>query len=172
MNSTPNARPAARRSRLRGRPRRGPRRRSQGDVARLQTERGQRDAALMQARADFAEELDKLREAAQRSEARLQAAEKRAWLEIERGRAIATQLKKDLDAAVRRAEHRDERHRAEAEGLRTQLGDVRHQVNVLQGRLGPPIPARSTVCGDGLQPSECRVRRDRRASGDRTEAPP
>ncbi|MGU4701511.1 DNA-binding protein [Burkholderia cepacia] len=111
------------------------RRALEGDVVRLQAEIGQRDAALVQARVDFAHELEKLREAAQRSEARLQAAEKRALLEIERERATAARLQKDLDAAARRGEQRDEQNRAEAEGLRTQLGEARHQVAVLQGRL-------------------------------------
>ncbi|MFX1815204.1 ATPase, partial [Paraburkholderia sp. A1RI_3L] len=111
------------------------RRALEGDVGRLQAELGQRDAALVLARADFAQELEKLREAAQRSEARLQAAEKRALLEIERERATAARLQKDLDAAVRRAEQRDERHRTEAEGLRTRLGDAQHELGVLQGRL-------------------------------------
>ncbi|MCR4470042.1 hypothetical protein [Burkholderia sp. SCN-KJ] len=65
------------------------RRALEGEVLRLQAEIRQRDAALVQARADFARELEKLREAAQRSEARLLAAEKRALLEIERERATA-----------------------------------------------------------------------------------
>ncbi|WP_162878023.1 hypothetical protein [Trinickia diaoshuihuensis] len=94
-----------------------------------------RDAALAQARADFALELEKMREDGQRSEARLQAAEKRALLEIERERAAAARLQKDLVAATRQLELRDETHRAEAEGLRTQLGDARQEVGVLQGRL-------------------------------------
>ncbi|HHV7524833.1 TPA: DNA-binding protein [Burkholderia orbicola] len=111
------------------------RRTLEGDVARLQLEHRERDAALAQARADFTRELEKLREAAQRSEERLQAAEKRALLEIERERATAARLQKDLDAGVRRAEQRGERHRTETEGLRTQLGDARHQIGVLQGRL-------------------------------------
>jgi hypothetical protein len=111
------------------------RRAIESGVVRLQAELGQRDAALVQARADFAQELEKLREAAQRSEVRLQAAEKRALLEIERERATAARLQKELDAAACRVEQRDEQHRAEADGLRTQLGEARHQVGVLQGRL-------------------------------------
>ncbi|WP_157634111.1 hypothetical protein [Burkholderia ubonensis] len=85
--------------------------------------------------ADFTLGLEKLREAAQRLEERLQAAEKRALLEIDRECATATRLQKELDAALRRAEQRDECHRTEADGLRTQLGDARHQIGVLQGRL-------------------------------------
>ncbi|SDI35980.1 replication region DNA-binding N-term [Paraburkholderia phenazinium] len=105
------------------------------DVARLQGEIHDRDVALAQARTDFAGELAKLREEAQRAEERLRAAEKRALMEIEHERALATRLQKDLGAAVRRAEQHDERHRAEAERLRSQLADARHQVGLLQGRL-------------------------------------
>jgi chromosome segregation ATPase len=111
------------------------RRALEGDVARLQGENRERDAALAQARADFAQDLEKLREAAQRAEQRLGAAERRALLEIERERATVARLQKALDAALRRAEQHDERHRTEAEGLRTQLGDARHQIGLLQGRL-------------------------------------
>lgn len=64
------------------------------DIARLQRENRDSDAALAQARADFARELDRLREDAQRSEERLRAAEKRALLEIERKRALAARLRK------------------------------------------------------------------------------
>ncbi|WP_198362044.1 hypothetical protein [Burkholderia ubonensis] len=59
----------------------------EADVARLQRENRERDAALAQAQADFTLGLEKLREAAQRSEERLQAAQKRALLEIDRERA-------------------------------------------------------------------------------------
>ncbi|GAB6852820.1 DNA-binding protein [Paraburkholderia kururiensis] len=119
------------------------RRALEGEVARLQAENGQRDAALVQARAAFAQELEKLREAAQRSEARLQAAEKRALLEIERERAAAARMQKELDAAARRAEQREAQHRAEAEDWRTQLVDARQQFGLVQGRLDAAEAARA-----------------------------
>jgi Plasmid replication region DNA-binding N-term len=107
----------------------------EADAGRLLRDSRDKDAALVQARTDFAGELGKLREDAQRAEERLRASEKRALLEIERERAMVTRLQKDLDAAVRRAEQHDERHRAEVESLRGQLGDARHQAGLLQGRL-------------------------------------
>jgi Plasmid replication region DNA-binding N-term len=107
----------------------------EASVTRLQRENGERDAALAQARVDFAQELQKLREDAQRSEERLRASEKRALLEIERERATAVRLQKELDMAMQRIEQHDERHRAETATLRSQLGDARHQVGLLQGRL-------------------------------------
>ena len=107
----------------------------EANVARLQRESRERDAALAQARADFATELGKLREDARQSEERLRAMEKRALLDIERERTSCARLQKELDAAARRAEKQDERHRAEAERLRSELGDARHQAGILQGRL-------------------------------------
>jgi hypothetical protein len=111
------------------------RRALEADVARLQRENRDRDAALVQARADFAQELEKLREDAQRSEERLRAAETRALLEIERERATRARLLKDRDAAVRRAEDGEGRRHADVQALQVQLGDTRQQIGVLEGSL-------------------------------------
>jgi predicted nucleic acid-binding Zn-ribbon protein len=77
----------------------------------------------------------KQREAAERAEERLRASEKRALLEIDRERSTATMLRKKLDEAARRSERKDADHRRAIEAVQAQLGDVRHQVGVLQGRL-------------------------------------
>ena len=59
------------------------------EIARQQDEIGARDRSqLVQARADFSGELDKLRSSAELAEERLRAAEKRALLEIERERTV------------------------------------------------------------------------------------
>ncbi|HEV3432104.1 MAG TPA: DNA-binding protein [Paraburkholderia sp.] len=107
----------------------------EGQIARLQQDGRERDAALVQARADFAAELDKLRAGAELAEARLQAAEKRALLEIERERATNARLQKDLEAATKRATRAEESARAESQTLQGQLGDLRHQAGMLEGRL-------------------------------------
>ncbi|WP_321816880.1 MULTISPECIES: DNA-binding protein [unclassified Paraburkholderia] len=107
----------------------------EGQVTGLQQEGRERDAALVQARADFAAELDKLRAGAELAETRLQASEKRALLEIERERATSTRLQRDLDAATKRATQAEESARAEAQALQAQLGDLRHQAGMLEGRL-------------------------------------
>ena len=53
------------------------------------------DAGLADARRDFATELEKLRQALQRSEERIEAAEKRGLLEIDRERTAAMKLQKE-----------------------------------------------------------------------------
>ncbi|WP_321888249.1 DNA-binding protein [Paraburkholderia bannensis] len=107
----------------------------EGQVAGLQQAGRERDAALVQARADFAAELDKLRASAELAETRLQAAEKRALLEIERERATSARLQKDLEAATKRATRAEESARSETQALQVQLGDLRHQAGMLEGRL-------------------------------------
>ena len=111
------------------------RRTLESDVGRLQRETRERDAALAQARVDFARELEKLREDAQRAEERLRAAEKRALMEIERERATNVRLLRERDEVVRRAEHSEARLHADVQALQTQLGDTRQQVGVLEGSL-------------------------------------
>jgi chromosome segregation ATPase len=111
------------------------RRTLESDVGRLQRETRERDAALAQARVDFARELEKLREDARRAEERLRVAEKRALMEIERERATNVRLLKERDEVVRRAEHSEARLHADVQALQTQLGDARQQVGVLEGSL-------------------------------------
>jgi chromosome segregation ATPase len=91
--------------------------------------------ALETARHDFASELDKLRADGKLAQERLKAAETRALLEIERERQSAARLQKELDAATRKAEQGSIRHRDEVQKLQGQLGDLRQQVGVLEGKL-------------------------------------
>ncbi len=105
------------------------------EIARQQDEIGARDRALVQARADFSGELDKLRSSAELAEERLRAAEKRALLEIERERGMNARSQKELEAAARRAEQGEARHRQEIQALQVQLGDARHRVGVMEGSL-------------------------------------
>ncbi|MFM0213268.1 DNA-binding protein [Paraburkholderia sediminicola] len=105
------------------------------EIARQQDEIGARDRALVQARADFSVELDKLRSSAELAEERLRAAEKRALLEIERERGVSARSQKELEAAARRAEQSETRHREEIQALQVQLGDARHRAGVVEGSL-------------------------------------
>ncbi|QIE29437.1 hypothetical protein SBC1_71800 (plasmid) [Caballeronia sp. SBC1] len=91
--------------------------------------------ALETARRDFASELDKLRGDGKLAQERLKAAETRALLEIDRERQAATRLQKELDTANRRAEQGVSRHRDEVQKLQGQLGDLRQQLRVLEGKL-------------------------------------
>ncbi len=105
------------------------------EIARQQDENAARDRALVQARADFSVELDKLRSSAELAGERLRAAEKRALLEIERERGVSARSQKELEAAARRTEQADTRHWADIQALQTQLGDVRHHAGVVEGNL-------------------------------------
>jgi chromosome segregation ATPase len=105
------------------------------EIARQQDEIGARDRALVQARADFSGELDKLRASAELAEERLRAAERRALLEIERERVVSARSQKEVEAAARRAEQSETRHREEIQALQAQLGDARHQAGVMEGSL-------------------------------------
>jgi chromosome segregation ATPase len=91
--------------------------------------------ALETARHDFASELDKLRADGALAQERLKAAETRALLEIDRERQAAARLQKELDTANRRAEQGVSRHRDDVQKLQGQLGNLRQQVGVLEGKL-------------------------------------
>lgn len=107
----------------------------EGELARAQQALRERDAALAQARTDFAAELDRQRSSAELAETRLQAAEKRALLEIERERSANMRLQRDMEAAQQRAARDGERAQGEIQSLQTQLGDLRHQAGMLEGRF-------------------------------------
>ncbi|WP_321924566.1 DNA-binding protein [Paraburkholderia guartelaensis] len=107
----------------------------EAELAREREVSRERDTALTQARADFAAERDKLRASAELAETRWQAAEKRAQLEIERERTANARLQRDAETAAQRAARTEESARAEIQALQTQLGDLRHQVGMLEGRL-------------------------------------
>src|SRR5471032_2421543 len=91
--------------------------------------------ALETARHDFASELDKLRADDALAQERLKAAETRALLEIDRERQAAARLLKELDAANRKAEQGSTRHRDDVQKLQGQVGNLRQQVGVLEGKL-------------------------------------
>ena len=91
--------------------------------------------ALETARRDFASELDKLRADGKGAQERLKAAETRALLEIDRERQAAARLQKELDTANRKTEQGNVRHRDDVQKLQAQVGNLRQQVGVLEGKL-------------------------------------
>jgi len=91
--------------------------------------------ALETARHDFAFELDKLRADGSLAQERLKAAETRALLEIDRERQAAARLQKELSTATRKGEQGSIRHQEEVQKLQGQLGNLRQQVGVLEGKL-------------------------------------
>lgn len=82
----------------------------EAELARARDASREGDTALSQARADFAAERDKLRASAELAQTHWQAAEQRAA-------------------------RTEESARAEIQALQAQLGDLRHQVGMLEGRL-------------------------------------
>ena len=93
------------------------------------------EAALVEARRDFATELDKHRQALERSEERWRAAEKRALLEVDRERTSAAKLQKDLAQSHQRHQDAEERHRTELAKLQTELGEARQKWALAEGML-------------------------------------
>ena len=91
--------------------------------------------ALETARHDFASELDKLRADGKLAQERLKAAETRALLEIDRERQAAARLLKELDTANRKTEQGSVRYRNDVQNLLGQVGNIRQQVGVLEGKL-------------------------------------
>jgi len=107
--------------------------------------------ALEAARHDFASELDKLRADGTLAQERLKAAETRALLEIDRERQAAARLQKELDAANRRAEQGVSRHSDDVQKLQGQLGNLRQQVGVLEGKLDALRTANARYVNDAAQ---------------------
>src|SRR5260370_1491557 len=91
--------------------------------------------ALETARRDFTSELDKTRAHRTPAQERLKAAEARALLEIDRERQVGARLQKELDVAARKRELGETRHRDDVQKLQGQLGDLRQQLGVLEGKL-------------------------------------
>jgi chromosome segregation ATPase len=112
--------------------------------------------ALETARRDFASELDKLRADGALAQERLKSAETRALLEIDRERQAAARLQKEQDAATRKAEQGSNRHRDEVQKLQGQLGDLRQQVGVLEGKLDALRTANARYIDEAAQAREQR----------------
>ncbi|CAB3770880.1 DNA-binding protein [Paraburkholderia humisilvae] len=107
----------------------------EGELTRTQQVLRERDVALAQARTDFAAGLDRQRASTELAGTRLRAAEKRALLEIERERSANARLQRAMESAQQRAVREAERAQGEIQLLQTQVGDLRHQAGMLEGRL-------------------------------------
>lgn len=93
------------------------------------------EAALADARRDFAAELEKLRQALQRSEGHCKAAENRALLEMDRERMAAAKAQHEAAQARQNLQDTEGRHRAEMAQLQADLGTARQNVGVAEGML-------------------------------------
>lgn len=91
--------------------------------------------ALADARSDFADELEKLRQALQKSEERHEAGGKRALLEIDRERTAAAKVQKELANFRESQLEFAERHRTQVDLLQSELGAARQNAGVAEGTL-------------------------------------
>jgi len=93
----------------------------------------QNEAALAEARRDFSIELEKTRLALQKSEARCEADEKRALLEIDRERTNGLRLQKDLKASQELLQGIHEKHAREIAQLQSELGEAKLKLGSSEG---------------------------------------
>ena len=107
--------------------------------------------ALEIARQDFTSELDKLRVDDKLANERLKAAETRALLEIDHERQAAGRLQKELAAATRKTVQGSARHRDDVQKLQAQVGNLRQQVGVLEGKLDALRTANARYVDEAVQ---------------------
>lgn len=93
------------------------------------------EAALAESRRDFAAELEKLRQALQKSEERHEAGEKRALLEIDRERTASARLQKEMAQLRENQMEATERHWSEVGLLQKELAVTRQVAGVAEGTL-------------------------------------
>ncbi|PRC93186.1 DNA-binding protein [Solimicrobium silvestre] len=103
---------------------------------------------LVDARRDFTAELEKLRAAAQLADERVRASEIRALLEIDRERSTSSKLQKDLDTTRTTAAQLNERMQSEITNLQAQLGDIRQNTGIVEGKLQSALAGRDVIAND------------------------
>lgn len=104
--------------------------------------------SLVKARLDFSIELDKLRADTQLSDERYRALETRSLLEIDRERNASVKLLKELDTTRSAATLSVERMRSEITALQEQLGNLRENMGVQEGKLQAATAARESMTAD------------------------
>lgn len=93
------------------------------------------EAALGESRRDFATDLEKLRQALQKSEERHEAGEKRALIEIDRERTASARLQKEMAKLRENQIEATERNRSEVGLLQKELAVTRQAAGVAEGTL-------------------------------------
>lgn len=107
------------------------------------------------ARRYFTEELEKLKTAAKLEAERYTAAERRFLLETDRERQVTSRLQKEIEQLRQEGNRLQERHRAETSNYQTQLGEFRHQLGVLEGRLQGATAERDKLTRDLQAEQKC-----------------
>lgn len=91
------------------------------------------EAALGDARRDFAAELEIHRQEVERAKDRFEASEKRALLEIDRERSAAAKLQKELAQSRQNQQIAEQQHRIEVAQLQADLGDAHKKLGMAEG---------------------------------------
>lgn len=107
----------------------------EGYLAKAQADIASHLEAQESTRRYFAEEMEKLRTAAQLDKERFASSERRFLQEIDRERQTATKLQKELDHARQETARIQDQHRADLAAWQTQVGDLRQQLGSLGGQL-------------------------------------
>ncbi|MBS4096507.1 MAG: hypothetical protein KGZ83_06680 [Sulfuricella sp.] len=105
-------------------------------------------AGMDDARREFADELEKLREISRLAEERVKASEMRALLEIDRERTLSKNIMKDLERVLSEASQSAERHRSEIAALQCELGNLHQETGVLKGNLQSITASRNSLSTD------------------------
>jgi DNA repair exonuclease SbcCD ATPase subunit len=118
-----------------------------------QLDKAQADIASHQeaqesARRYFADEMEKLRIAAQLDKERFNASERRFLQEIDRERQTAAKSQKEVEHVRQEAIRMQEQFRAELATLQNQTGDLRQQLGVLEGKLQSAHQERDLLAAD------------------------
>jgi predicted nucleic acid-binding Zn-ribbon protein len=93
------------------------------------------ESALNEARREFASELEKQRQALDRSEERLLGSEKRALLEIDRERQAAIRLQQEMQQLRQTHQETIDRHLTETADLQKKAGEFNQKLGVFEGML-------------------------------------
>jgi hypothetical protein len=120
----------------------------EAQILRINTDNALLQQSLAEARTDFGAELEKVRAGAQLADERFRALETRSLLEIDRERTAGVKLQKELDSTRAAATLSAERARSEISALQEQLGNLRHNAGVQEGKLLAAIAARDAMVAD------------------------
>lgn len=101
----------------------------------VEQQRSTLESSLVDARRQFASELEKQRDALKRSEERLEGAEKRSLLEIDRERQLASRVQQEIQQLRQTLQETLERHTAETAGHQKTSAELRQRLGVADGLL-------------------------------------